>query len=102
MSLVKIESALLEQGGKKRWEMVDLGCLDRGMNDTDLLEICFYLPKLKEWTVLVPEFNLTIDGAREWKRICPDLAKIYLGGNEILSDEVIEVMEGLGITVDQY
>jgi hypothetical protein len=81
--------------------MVHLGDFDRGMNDADLLEICSYLPKLKKWNVSGPVFTLTIDEAREWKRICPQLEYVKIWSEEGFSEEVKEVMNGLGITVDE-
>jgi hypothetical protein len=101
LSMEMIKSALKMQGGKKRWEIVGLSEFDRGMNDSDLLEICSYLPKLKEWDVLGTRFTLTIDGAREWKRICPLLETVdFVGDEELtLTDEVKEVLQGLDVVV---
>jgi hypothetical protein len=99
MSLYKIKSALKKQGGKKRWEFVDLGYVDQEMNDDDILEICYYLPSLNDWNIIGPGATLTVDGAREWKRICPRLTTVMFGG-EGLSAEVKEVMRELGVTED--
>jgi hypothetical protein len=98
MSLHKIKSSLKKQGGMKRWEKSILAQFDQEMNDTDILEICSYLPSLREWTVYSPGSTITIDIAREWKKICPDLAIVrFVGGG--LSEEVNELLEGLGVTV---
>jgi hypothetical protein len=98
MSLDKIKYSLRKQRGKKRWERVALGNIDHAMNDDDILEICFYLPSLIEWTVASPRSTITVDGARKWKRICPDLETVhFLGGG--LPEEVEEVLQGLGVTV---
>jgi hypothetical protein len=98
MSLDKIKFSLRTQGAKKKIEFVGLGKVDHAMNDADILEICFYLPSLIEWTVISPRSTITINGAREWKRICPNLktVRFVVGG---LTDEVKEVLRGLGVTV---
>jgi hypothetical protein len=96
MSLENIKSLLRKQGGKKRWEALVLGCVDQETNDADILEICSYLPNLRQWSVLSPRTNISIDGAREWKRICLNLETVRGVG---LSDEVKEVLQGLGVTV---
>jgi hypothetical protein len=98
MSLDKIKSSLRKQRGKKRWERVVLGRVDQEVNDSDILEICSYLPSLQEWTVISPRSTLTVDGAKEWKRICPHLTSIDIG--EGISEEVEEVLQGLGVTVE--
>jgi hypothetical protein len=100
-SIDMIKTALKKQGGKKRWEMVDLSEFDREMNDADLLEICSYLPKLKDWDVSGPRFTLTIDGARGWTRIYPLLETVdFVGDEELtLTDEVKEVLQGLDVVV---
>jgi hypothetical protein len=97
MSLEKIKSTLRKQEVKKKWEFVDLGDLDKEINDADILEICSYLPSLIEWTVSSPRSTLTIDGAREWKRICPNLETVLFFGGE-LPEEVKEMLRGLGVT----
>jgi hypothetical protein len=102
LSMEMIKTALKKQGGKKRWEIVDLGDFDREMNDTNLLEICSYLPRLREWSGSSTIFTLTIYGVREWKRICPLLEIFHFLGDEGLSEEVKEEMKGLGITVEEY
>jgi hypothetical protein len=61
--------------------------------------VCSFLPKLREWTVSGPRFTLAINWAREWKRICPLLETVDFVGDEELTDEVKEVLQGLGITV---
>jgi hypothetical protein len=96
VSLENIKSLLRKQGGKKRWEALVLGRFDQEMNDADILEICSYLPNLRQWSVLSPRTNISIDGAREWKRICLNLQTVRGVG---LSDEVKEVLQGLGVTV---
>jgi hypothetical protein len=98
MSLNKIKSALKKQGGKKRSEKMVLGRVDQEMNDSDILEICSYLPSLREWVVDCPRTTLTVDGAREWKRICPNIKTVKFGVNRGLSEEVKEVLRGLGVT----
>jgi hypothetical protein len=98
LSLDKIKSSLREQGGKKRWETLVLGPVDQKVNDSDILEICFYLPSLIEWTVASPRSTITVDGAREWKRICPDLEIVHFGSRG-LPEEVKEVLQELGVTV---
>jgi hypothetical protein len=86
------------QGGMKRWENLLLSRVGQEMNDDDILEICSYLPSLIELTVSSPRSTLTVDGAREWKRICPHLETVnFVGGG--LSDEVKEVLKELGVTV---
>jgi hypothetical protein len=117
MGLVMVNLSLMEaggtvalslreilQGGKKRLESLSFGDfdLDLEMNDADIMEICFFLPKLKEWDVSGPRFTLTIDGAREWKRICPLLETVELAGEERLTEEVKEEMKVLGFTVEEY
>jgi len=103
MSLDKIKSALNKQGGMKRWEKLILAKIDQDMNEDDILGICSYLPSLREWAVTAPRSTLTIDGAREWKRICPDLESVYFGGGEEgLSEEVEEVLQGLGVTFRRF
>jgi hypothetical protein len=99
MSLDEIKSALRKQEAKKKWEFVDLGDFDREINDADILEICSYLPSLREWAMSSPRATITIDGAREWKRICPNLEIVNFFDGE-LSEEVEEVLRGLGVTVN--
>jgi hypothetical protein len=99
MSLDKIKSSLRKQGGKKRWEKVVIAQIDQVMNDSDILKICSYLPSLREWSVLSPRSALTIDGARKWKRICPNLELVNFFGGE-LSVEVKDVLRGSGVTVN--
>jgi hypothetical protein len=99
MSLEKVKSSLRKQGGKKRWEIVVLGRVDQELNDADILEICSYLPLLIYWSVLSPRSIITIDGAREWKRICPNLETVHFIGGGRLSEEVKEVLRGLGVIV---
>jgi hypothetical protein len=98
MSLDKIKSALKKQRGMKRLEKILLSQVDQEINDDDILEICSFLPALNDWTVSSPRSTITIDGAREWKRICPNLETVQFSGG-ILSDEVKEVLQGLGVTV---
>jgi hypothetical protein len=98
LSLYKIKSLLKKQRGKKLWEDVTLGQLDRDVGDSDILEICSYLPSVKEWSVLSHSYSLTIDGAREWKRICPNLETVNFGSRG-LPEEVKEVLQELGVTV---
>jgi hypothetical protein len=95
ISLDMIESLLRKQGGKKLWEKVDLGRLDQEVGDSDILEVCSYLPNLCRWSVLSP--RATIDGAKEWKRICPELETVQFAGGG-LSEEVKEVLQGRGVT----
>jgi hypothetical protein len=99
ISLEKVKSSLRKQGGKKRWETLVLARVDQDTNDADILEIYSYLPSLRHWSLFVTlRATLTIDGAREWKRICPDLESVNfgrVGGG--LSEEVKEVMRGLGV-----
>jgi hypothetical protein len=96
MSLEKVKSVLNRQGGKKTWRYVGLTQIDQKLNDSDILEICSYLPNLRQWIVF-PRSPLTIDGAREWKRICPKLTSIDTGGG--FSPGFRNLMYGLGITV---
>jgi hypothetical protein len=98
MSLENIKSALRKQGGKKGCEFLGLVGVDQEINDSDIMEICSYLPSLNEWFVFSPRSTLTIDGAREWKRICPNL-EIVKFGREGLPEEVKKVLQGLGVTV---
>jgi hypothetical protein len=100
MSLDKIKSVLRKQGGKKRWEIVCVGEVNQAINDSDILEICSYLPSLIEWSVFPPRSSLTVDGAREWKRICPNLENVHFAGGEVLSDQVKDVLQDLGVTVE--
>jgi hypothetical protein len=98
ISLDKIKTALRNQGGKKRWEFVSFGVFERELNDDDILEVCYYLPSLREWTLFGTRFTITVEGAREWKRICPNLISIRgLSGG--LSEEVMEGFQGLGVTI---
>jgi hypothetical protein len=82
----------------KRCEKLLLAQIDQVMNDSDILEICSYLPLLREWAMFALSTSLTIDGVREWKRICPNLETVYFveGG---LSEEVKEALQGLGVDV---
>jgi hypothetical protein len=98
ISLSKIKSALKKQGGMKRCEKMLLAQIDQVINDSDILEICSYLPSLLEWTVFSPSSTLTIDGAKEWKIICPNLDTVNFIGGEGLPEEVKEVLRGLGVT----
>jgi hypothetical protein len=43
---------------------------------------------------------LTVDGARQWKAICPLLANVYFPGLGV-SKEAKYVLRGLGVTVDR-
>jgi hypothetical protein len=70
------------------------------MNDADFLEIFSYLPSLREWIVDSSSFAITIDGAKEWKRICPNLQSFNIERGEGLSEEVKEVLKGLGVAVE--
>jgi hypothetical protein len=98
ISLDKIKS-LMKQGGMKRWEIVFLGPVEQEVNDSDILEICSYLPSLREWTLFVTRrATLTVDGAREWKRICPNLEIVHFIGGEF-PEEVKVVLQGLGVNV---
>jgi hypothetical protein len=98
-SLDKIKSALKKQGGIKRWEIVFLGPVEQEVNDVDILEICSFLPLLREWTFFVTRrATLTVDGAREWKRICPNLETVRFAAGG-LSEEVKEALKGFGVTV---
>jgi hypothetical protein len=99
MSIDGVKSALREQVTKNRLEILVLGGIDREMNDADFLEICAFLPNLKQWNLLCPRSNLTIAGAREWKRICPHLEVVGAGGG--FADEVKEAMHGLGVEVKE-
>jgi hypothetical protein len=99
MSLGKIKSALKKQGGMKQWEIVVLGRVDQEVNDSDILEICSYLPSLLEWTLFATRrATLTVEGVTEWKRICPNLKTVQFAGGG-LPEEVNEVLKGLGVTV---
>jgi hypothetical protein len=100
MSLENIKSLLRKQGGKKLWEKVVLGRLDQEVRDADILEICSYLPSLRTWSLICPRFTLTIEGAREWKRICPNLETVDLPDEGGLSEEVKEVLQELGVSVE--
>jgi hypothetical protein len=98
MSVDKIKSVMKKQGGNKQWKTLTLGIVDREINDVDILEICQYLPMLRECTWFgtgLAISTLTIEGAREWKRICPHLTFIQTGG---FSEEVEELLIGLGVT----
>jgi hypothetical protein len=90
MSLDMIKCSLRKQGDKKRWERLCLRQIDREMGDLDILEICYYLPSLLCW-MFDERSTLTIDGAREWKRICPNLDGVQF----MMSEEVKEVLNGL-------
>jgi hypothetical protein len=79
---------LKNQRGTKIWQTLILGQIDQEMNDSDILEICSYLPSIRRWTVLSPRCTITIDGAREWKRICPNLETVNFIGGGGLSEEV--------------
>jgi hypothetical protein len=70
------------------------------MIDVDIFEICSYLPSLQEWTVISPRSTMTVDGAREWKRICPNLKTVHFIGRE-LSEVVKEVLQVLEVTVNE-
>jgi hypothetical protein len=98
MSLDKIKSALKKRKGMKRYDTVFLGYIDQEMNDADILEICSYLPSLNEWIVICHRSTISIDGAREWKRICPNLETVKFAGRG-LSEEVKEALKGLGVSV---
>jgi hypothetical protein len=89
----KIRSSLKKQGVKKRWEVLMMTHADDEMNDTDILEICFHLPSLREWRVLTPRYTLTVEGVREWTRICP-LLKFILVRAGGLSEEVVFLGRG--------
>jgi hypothetical protein len=55
---------------------------------------------LRGWTFFVTRrATLTVDGAREWKRICPNLETFKFVGGGGLSKEVKEVLKELGVTV---
>jgi hypothetical protein len=99
LSVDKIKSALNKRGRKKRCEVLLLGQVDQEINDADILEICSCLPNLRRWSVLSPRTTITIDGAREWKRICPNLKTVNFKRGGGLSEEVKEVLQGLGVTV---
>jgi hypothetical protein len=99
ISVDKIKSSLRKQGGKKRWETLVLGRVDQEMNDADILEICSYLTNLRRWSVVSPRTTITIDGAREWKRICPNLQTVIIERDEGLSEEVKKFLQGLGVKV---
>jgi hypothetical protein len=98
MSVEKIKSSMKRHGGTKRSTYFRLCGIDRAMNEVDILEICSFLPELEYWVVKVSD--LTVDGAKEWKRICPNLKSIELlfsGGGG--SKEVKEELRGLGLRV---
>jgi hypothetical protein len=78
ISLDMIKSALHKQGGKKGLEVFSLDGIDRSLFDADILEICSYLPNWQCWDVVGMDSTLTIDGALEWKRICPLLDSVRL------------------------
>jgi hypothetical protein len=82
-------------GKKKMLQSFNLEGLDRAMNEVEILEICSYLPNLREWSVVGSVSTLTVEEAREWKRICPHLEKVWFG--ELLSEEVKEELRGLGV-----
>jgi hypothetical protein len=105
LSIDNIKKAL-KQGGGKCCEVLILARFDQDMGDK---KICSYLPKLRKWSVIGSGFTVTVEGAREWKRICPKLSVVKFNfarvaggvvGRE-LSEEVIREMKGLGITALQ-
>jgi hypothetical protein len=93
-SVDSVKTALKKQGSKKRWESLSLSFVDPKMNGKDILEICSYLPLLRKWEV---RSTITINGATEWKRICPRLESVNCNGE--LSKKVEKVLQGLGVTV---
>jgi hypothetical protein len=99
MSVDKIKFALKKQIVMNRCEYFGLGRVDQEMNDHNILEICSYLSNLYYWVVISPRTTITIDGAREWKRICPNLQTVILERGEGLSEEVKEILLGLGVNV---
>jgi hypothetical protein len=103
MSVEKIKSSLNKHGGTKSLYFFGLFGLDRDMNEADILEICSFLPDLQIWEGKVSGSDLTVDGAREWKRICPNFSTAYIDGGDDLdgavSAEVREELRGLGVKV---
>jgi hypothetical protein len=97
MSIEMIMSSLNKQGKKKKLQTFCLRGLDRAMNEAEILEICSYLPDLRDWSVDGSGSTLTVEGAREWKRICPKLEEV--GVQRYVSDEVKEVLQVMGVSV---
>jgi hypothetical protein len=97
ISLETIKSALHKKGTLKRLEALWLLGVDRPISDTDILEICAYFPDLRIWLGYCPSVAISIEGVREWKRICPRLASVFMDG---LSDEVNDALREMGVAVD--
>jgi hypothetical protein len=87
-----ILTVLSKKGKKTRMELF---CLYGGvLSQTDILEICSYLPALREWRSSTS--TITISVAKEWKRICPHLATVYITG---LTEKVKKTFEGLRVRI---
>jgi hypothetical protein len=80
VNIEKIKSLLNKQGAKKSLETIMIYGMYRVLSDSDILDICAFLPSLKEWFVCDVGSALTIEGAREWKRICPYIEIVEFNG----------------------
>jgi hypothetical protein len=98
LSVDLVKSSLIQQGTNKRLTKVYLTGIDRLLFDSDVLEICAFLPHLQEWLGFCPSSPLSTQGVRDWKRICPDLATVKLAG---ISEDVEEELEGMGVSVSR-
>ena len=96
LSAGNIISSLNKQGKEKRISSLCLSEAHRPFSGFDILEISSFLPELQEWTGDSQSFGITVEMAREWKRICPKLEIVELLG---LSDEVEVVLQDMGVDV---
>jgi hypothetical protein len=97
ISIEKIKLILNKQDKKKKkLQFLSLYRVDRDISESDILEICSFLPELKCLGVQASQsFDLTVDGAKEWKRICPQLESVKFGDE--LSEEVEEALNEMGV-----
>jgi hypothetical protein len=100
MSITMIKSSLNQQGKKRRLKTLAMYGIERDISDDDedIVEICSYFPDLREWSVGGFGPTLTVDGVREWKRICPLLEKVRFQ-EDMLSEEVKEEFGRIGVDV---
>jgi hypothetical protein len=96
MSIEMIMSSLNKQGKKKKLQTFCLRGLDRAINEAEILEICSYLTDLRDWSVDGSGSTLTVDGVREWKRICPKLEKVVVQRN-VLSNRLRKCFKYWGL-----
>jgi hypothetical protein len=99
MSLDKFLVVLRKQRAKKRWNTLCLVGFDPAWTEADFLEICSFLPDLREFGG--GEIPLAIEGVREWKRICPNLRMVRIIWGIRLTEEVKDELRGLGVTVEE-